>query len=332
MRILFITMPDSPPSTRIRVAEMLPWLRDQGVVAEAVPWPWDPWRQRRIVARAAEADAVVVQKLLMADAELGLLRRHARRLAFDVDDAVHLKPAFPRTDPAAYESSRRRRRFSRMVGVVDLVIAANATLAGEARAVRAEVPVAIVPSAVADDVPCRTDHRLGDPPVVGWVGVGHNLAYLRWAAPALRDVVARHGIRLRVLSDRPLALRGIPVEHRPWRFDTQDAEISRFDVGIMPLSPDPYSAGKAAYKLLQYLAAGVPSVASAVGMNVEVSDGNCNCLMANDMKGISEAVRRLLGDLALRERLARNGRELVRRHYARAVVARRLAAALRALA
>jgi glycosyltransferase involved in cell wall biosynthesis len=331
MRILFIIMPDDPPSTRIRVLDLMPSLADHGIVAEAIPLPWDPLRKRRLFARAADYDAVILQKILLSGPDLRGLRRRAKRLAYDFDDAIYLKPAFPSLDPMAYDSPMRLRRFARTVESTDMILAANSVLASKAQELRPSVPIAIIPSAVADDLPAKTDYNLGNPAVMGWVGVGHNLAYLQWLAPALREVASRHDCVLRILSDRPLALRGVKVEHRRWRLETQNEEIRRFDVGIMPLSPDPYSLGKAAYKLLQYLAAGVPSIASAVGMNCEVSDGERNCLLARDIPSFADSLTRLLGDGERRETLGRNGRTLVAQRYTRTVVAALLADTLRRL-
>ena len=75
-------------------------------------------------------DAVILQRHLPSRRELASLRRGARRLIFDFDDAVFHRDSF---SPRGLESPRRRARFSAVVRAADVVVAGNAWLAERAR-------------------------------------------------------------------------------------------------------------------------------------------------------------------------------------------------------
>jgi len=164
---------------------------------------------------------------------------------------------------------------------------------------------------------------------VGWVGRSGNLRYLRAIAPALARAASRRPLLLVVLSDQGLELPDVPVEHQPWELASEAAYIARFDVGLMPLDlAGPWSRGKCAYKLLQYMAAGVPAIGSDVGMNAELIEHDRNGLLARDLADWERLLVELADDPARRARLGAAGRRTVLEGYTVEAVADRLAALL----
>jgi glycosyltransferase involved in cell wall biosynthesis len=157
------------------------------------------------------------------------------------------------------------------------------------------------------------------------------MRYLDFIADALRELRGKRAFRLRVVSNSEFKLDGVEVENVPWSLESEAREIRGFDIGIMPLSNDPFSEGKASYKLLQYMACGVPSVASAVGMNVEVAENGRCAVVADNPSGFMDALERLLDDCELRMGIGRAARRKVELEFDRPVVAAKLAAALRTL-
>jgi asparagine synthase (glutamine-hydrolysing) len=171
-----------------------------------------------------------------------------------------------------------------------LVIAGNAYLAAYAR--EAGAPrVEIVPTVVdLERYPPREEpleKRLpGDRPfTIGWIGRRSQPGICPCFAPRCRrccsqeagsDGRSRARVTLVGANDAAsLAGAGVPVEVRPWCEQTESAEIRQFDVGIMPLPDAPWERGKCAYKLIQYMACGLPVVASPVGVNCEIIGRRC---------------------------------------------------------
>lgn len=331
--VLFLVKSEKTPSSRIRVVDLIPELNRHGVEPVTVALPSGKSDRRAVFRQAAEYPVTVLQKRLLSLFDFRELRKRARRLVFDFDDAIYLKNASPAVDPKAYDSPTRRRKFKRTVLKSDAVIAANHVLATAVRSVAPDVRLEIVPSPVdVDAVEEKADYDLPAKPVLGWVGTTSTLRYLDLIAPALRELRGRRDFVLRVVADESPDLEGIEVDFIPWTLETERRELPKFDVGLMPLSSDPFSEGKAAYKLLLYLAAGVPAVASPVGMNAEVSEGETNCLSPASPDGFAEAIGRLLDDGELRRRLGSNGRKRVEETYSIPAVGAKLAAFLKHIA
>lgn len=110
-------------------------------------------------------------------------------------------------------------------------------------------------------------------------------------------------------------LAGIPVDVVPWSEDTEAENIAKMDVGIMPLVDGPWEKGKCGYKLIQYMASGVPVVASPVGVNVEiVNNYGCGCL-AQSTDEWAASLLELLSDHEVRNTFGRAGRNAVEKRY-----------------
>jgi glycosyltransferase involved in cell wall biosynthesis len=153
----------------------------------------------------------------------------------------------------------------------DRVIAGNAVLAEWGAAFCRDVVV--IPSCVDPaDYDHKVDYQLSDPPRLGWIGSRDNERFLTLVGEALWEVHRQTGARLTLVGGSAPGLGPLEaiIDRIPWSEPAQRRALATFDVGIMPLPDDAYSRGKCAYKLLQYGAAGVPSVGSPVGVNREV--------------------------------------------------------------
>jgi len=328
-KILFILKSDYTPSTRIRFIELFPFLEKAGIDFEVEYLPRDRGSRKKLFRLGGDFDAVVLQKRLPAFWDFGVLRKNAKKLVFDFDDAVHLRNASPSSEPKDYESATRARRFKRIVSAADLTIAANSVLAEAARAAVPNAEIAVLPSSVDTapfPPPADAPRPLSSPPVVGWIGTKVASLHLAHFAPALREARKTADFVLRVVSNEKLDIPGVSVENVEWSLDGESREIRGFDIGIMPLSDDPFSRGKSSYKLLQYMAAGVPGLASAVGMNAEVAgDDERNALLAKTPDEFAAKLALLLSDAETRRRLSVNGRAEIERKYSREVVGAKFA-------
>ncbi|UWQ39578.1 glycosyltransferase (plasmid) [Leisingera aquaemixtae] len=103
-----------------------------------------------------------------------------------------------------------------------------------------------------------------------------------------------------------------------------------FDIGLYPLSQDPFNAYKCAFKALEYMASGLPVVASGVGANAEtVLDAETGFLCRSEEDWV-RAIETLAGDADLRARFGQAGRARAEQHYDVARLAARLEGILQA--
>ncbi|MCE9595948.1 MAG: glycosyltransferase family 4 protein [Planctomycetes bacterium] len=305
------------PSSRIRVHQMAPYLAKHGIELVVSPFPKSFTERRRLLARLGDADVVMVHKELPTLLESLWLRRIKPPLVFDFDDAVFLRK---RLRKGTYFSHHRMRRFRRMLAIYDAVIAGNDYLADACR--KSKLPILVAPSPVPTDVPRASERKPNAIPRIAWIGLGTNLLYVRALAAPLRELAKRIDYRLVVISNAELAIEGVHVENIAWSLEGQERELARCDVGIMPLEIDsPWSQGKCAYKLLQYMASGLPVVATKVGMNAQVVEHETNGLLVSTDAEWTVALERLLRDRTLAAHFGTTGRVRIERRFSYDVVA-----------
>jgi glycosyltransferase involved in cell wall biosynthesis len=338
MRVLFLTQFDERgASSRCRVYQYLPGLRERGIEASALP-QMPPARELARLAR--DVDAVCVQKRRLPLAHLLHLRRAAAALLFDFDDAIWLQRRPDRSVRPA--PAVKRLRLAAILRLSHRVIAGNRYLEAYARRFSRSVTVLPTPvdlgrfapalgsrlSALGEAGPSQPRAESGEPRAavrLGWVGHADNLVYLRDLEPVFRSLAREFPeLTLRVVSSQPYRESALPVENVTWSLDQESACFGGFDVGLMPLSDDPWSRGKCAYKALEYMAAGLPAVCSPVGMTREVVRDGETGFLAGDPAAWEDALRRLIRDPALRARMGEAGRAAVGECYSLPLMADRL--------
>ena len=145
----------------------------------------------------------------------------------------------------------------------------------------------------------------------------------------MRRLASRRRYRLRVIGVEGYSIPGVDVECRPWSASTEVEDLWPLDVGIMPLTEDPWTLGKCAMKAIQYLGVGVPAVVSPVGANRDVVEHGVTGFHAQTENDWVEALERCMDDHPLRRRMGDAGRGVVEARYSAEVQAPRLAAILR---
>lgn len=311
---------------RYRVAAFRPMLEHAGHQVEVRPWPRHWWGWFRLARDVATADALLIQRRLLAGWQLHLLQR-ARHLLFDFDDAVFLRDSYA---ARGLHSGRRLRRFATTVRACDAIIAGNYFL-GEAAA-RWAPPgrVHIIPTCIDLDRYPLAEHVRNSPGVqLVWVGSASTLQGLECIRPILNELGrCCPGLVLKLICDRFLELTHIPVVPCRWAEATEAAEIAAADIGISWVPDDLWSRGKCALKVLQYMAAGLPVVANPVGVQAElVRPGETGFLASTPAEWI-EAVGRLASEPDLRRKMGRAARKRVEAAYSVAAGARRWLALL----
>jgi len=320
MRLLALV--DSPVHVccRYRIRAFESALRDVGCSLICESLERGLFARTRQMWSAARFDAVILQRKLLPGWQLAILRRSARRLIFDFDDAVLFRDSH---DRRGIRSARRERRFARVVQAADAVIAGNGFLAERALLADARpenlwtIPTCVDPSRYPDG-PERDGSRetIGErPPELVWIGSSSTLKGLE-AQQSLWERLGREipGLRLRVICDRFPDFANIQTIPVVWSEATEARELARGDVGVSLLPDDDWSRGKCGLKVLQYQAAGLPVIANPVGANLDmVRPGETGLLATTDEEWV--AAVRTLSNASLRAEMGANGRRRVESDY-----------------
>jgi glycosyltransferase involved in cell wall biosynthesis len=308
--VLAITSNLLQASSRLRIAALVEPLRERGFDLEirACPRTWST--RRDLLCSAGRYDAVILQRKLLDPWNWRFLRRAARRVIYDVDDAVRHHPA--RVGP--YSLVRTAMRFAATTRNVDHVVAGNGYVGDMFRS--RGCGVSLLPTAIDAGRYRLKRHAPTDTPRLVWIGSRSTVRYLQRFLPAIEAAAERvPGLRLVTIADVSVRSRKIPVEHVAWSVDAEAEALTRGDIGIAPTPLDRWTLGKCGFKILQYMAAGLPVIASPVGANAGLVQPGETGLLPAHINDWPDAIARLAGDVAARQRMGLAGREAVERDF-----------------
>ncbi|HAH32670.1 MAG TPA: hypothetical protein DCL44_10200 [Elusimicrobia bacterium] len=343
MKILFLTIgTEIVASSRTRVYQFLPHLKKAGVEAVVMPYDYTetfaniiipifaksrpPLKLLRkavsfcsnllnIVIRLLQTirflsslrrfDVIYIQKLALPVFLQNLIKRANPNIAFDFDDAVFIK------DESGYKA-----RFDHMITSAGLVTVENDYTTDYARRLNAPVLRMTGPIDCSRYTPRPGPKTPGEDIVIGWIGSDSTAEYLLPVAGALKILCEEHpNLHLEFIGARKLDALGGRSIYKKWAFGSEAADLKNFDIGIMPLPDNEWTRGKGGYKILQYMAAGIPSVASPVGINsLLIRDGETGFLATTPGEW-RDRLKKLITDAGLRRFMGKSARKEAEEKY-----------------
>jgi len=154
-----------------------------------------------------------------------------------------------------------------------------------------------------------------DPPVIGWTGSHSTIQFLAEGIPALQQLEKKESFRFLTICDEKPLFNVKSLEFIQWNAETEINDLLKMNMGIMPLKKDPWSEGKCGFKLIQYLALGIPALATPVGVNKTIIEHGVNGYLCNDDDEWMQYLSELLHDKEKRKAFGKNGREKILKKY-----------------
>lgn len=323
-------------SSRYRTLQYIPYLERNGVACTISPLFDDDYLEfryrhgrvsmsavvraflRRIwtLATCKKFDVLVIEKELfpyMPALATKMLSWMNVQYIVDYDDAL-----FHQYDNHKFNLVSRLlgSKILRVMRGAAVVIAGNNYLAGYAKAAGSR-NVRLVPTVVDLELYSEPElHRdKEDVFTIGWIGSPTTSVYLEAIASALAEVCAGGKARVQLVGSGPCTLTGVPVDIVSWDEETEIEKLNNFDVGIMPLPNEPWERGKCGLKLIQYMACGLPVVASPVGVNTEIVQERKNGFLAEDHDAWVRALTVLRDSPETCNKMGSAGRIDVEKHY-----------------
>lgn len=336
MRILALTRYERlGSSSRVRFYQYFPYLHSQGVQITSAPFFDDEYVRRLYsnqtvgffyvlqaylkrmlqVVQSSRYDLLWIEKELFpwlpAWAEQ-ILALFGISYVVDYDDAV-----FHRYDMHHSKVVRMLlgHKIDHVMRGAALVIVGNEYLAERARQAGAR-RVEYLPSVV--DVPRYGESKgaAGSPFRIGWIGSPVTAPYLAHIQDALTLLSHDADIQVTLIgAGNTTPFPDIHTTMLPWDERLEHSIAELFDVGIMPLEEGPFERGKCGYKLIQYMAGGIPVIASPVGVNQQIVEPGINGYLATSTEEWVTALQTLIRDEQLRSRLGKAGRKKAEEMY-----------------
>jgi glycosyltransferase involved in cell wall biosynthesis len=349
-KILFlIAYPEDDASCRYRVHQFIPYLEQAGYGCTIAPFAskklFHALRSRgRLRTKAIEVlrssmrrlailrnidayDIVVIHREafpFLAPAIENLVLRRAKRskrhtqVVFSFDDAIYAghDDVSSLSHPWLYRW-KHGHGYDEVIRRCDHVIAGNRILAEYA--CRLNASVTVIPTVVdcAKYQPRLVDRTQARPITIGWMGSPTTAPYLQIVEPALLHIASKHPgkVRFRFVGCPEYRLDLQDFTSVPFHVNTEVETLQQFDIGLMPLTDTPWSRGKCAFKAIQYMASGVATVASPIGVTPDLIHSGVNGFLAASSEDWFRTLDELVRDAALRERIAREGRRTIENEY-----------------
>lgn len=355
MRVLFFVSGPQYASTRYRILQFLPVLDASGI-----KYTISPFMSPQLYAIKNEKSlSAVAQKIVLLSSMLlsrlvnilrlssrydviflqreafpfftpffeNLVRRLNENIILDFDDAVFSRP----THEANWRDILRNpERFGDVVKLSKLVVVGNDYLYNYAR--KFNENTIVIPTVLDMNRYHLKAFRATSPVTIGWIGSWSTLGSLKLLESVFSTLTKKYDIRVKVVgakniySFRPA---NVSIEHKLWNEEDEIADLLSFDIGVMPLPDNEWEKGKCGFKLLQYMAVGIPAVASPVGVNTQIAEDGKNGFLASTEEEWVYKLGRLIEDFELRCNLGLEGRMTVEANYTLQAIGPRFLGAIR---
>lgn len=288
------------------------------------------------VLAARKADLVLIQREAMMwgppVVEWLVTRGLQRPMVLDLDDATYVSYTSP-TYGGLGKALKWFRKTDDLIGWAAIVTCGNRSIAEyvSSKGARARLIPTVVDTNIFRPAARRSTR---EPVVLGWIGTHSTFPYLESIFPVLRDLARKHEFRLKVVGagKTEVSVAGVKVENLSWDMDREVEDFQSIDVGLYPIDASLYSgwaAGKSGFKAIQYMAVGIPFVATPVGASAEIGEADRTHFLAATNEEWHDALEKLIADPEQRHKMGTAGREHVVAHYGLEAQADKLAEALR---
>lgn len=242
-------------------------------------------------------------------------RKSRAVLVYDFDDSIWLSNVSAAN--RLFSRMKNPSKTSRIISMAHTVIAGNEYLA--AYASRWNKAIINIPTTVdtADFAPGQKTMKDKGTIVIGWTGSVTTIPHFQFIEPVLLKLKMKYGKRLSfiVIGKDSYTNPSLDIEGIAWSLAKEKEELSRFDIGIMPLPDDEWTRGKCGFKGLMCMSMGIPVVMSPVGVNKDIiQDGENGFLAVTEAEWI-EKLSLLIDSEDLRREMGMRGRETVVRKY-----------------
>lgn len=330
-KVLFLTaQTETLASSKVRVYQYIPWLEKAGIrcfvivlmrhrsLDKTKPKFWKSIKilfaggikYLKILVLCIFCDVVFIQKRILPVWRQNLMRLLNRNLIFDFDDAIYL----PSQECPSVSDAASRKRLVHILRISKGVVVANEYLKKFALPFNKNILIITGPIDCKRYFPKVKEKNKNI--TIGWIGSPGTAPFLEPLCDVFRKIDRDYpNVVIELIGASGLKQPSHNIVTVEWALDTEVENMHNFDIGIMPLPDNEQASGKGGYKLLQYMAIGIPCVASPVGINSVLIKEGVNGYLADSEDQWYEKLEILINNIALRESMGAKGREIAEQQY-----------------
>lgn len=355
MRVLAVvpSLYDTSPGQRFRIEQWEPILAAGGVELTYAPFETDELKAvlhtggnvlskvgavtKNMRLRSSELDNVSDYDLVYLFREAAILgppwfeRKIAKAgipMVFDLDDAIFVSYKSPSNGYLSYlKFPGKTAEISRLSAHI---IPGNQYLADYCQ--KHNQNVTIIPTTIDTDKYTVIERPEPEIVTIGWSGSFSTVQHLDTIRDVLQELARSENFRLRVIGTPNYKIPGVDTEALQWRSATELDDLREIDIGLMPLPDEDWSRGKCGLKALQYMALGIPTICSPVGVNSTIIRDGENGYLADGADEWVEKLKLMLHSPDLRREIGMAGRRTVEEEYSAKVIAPRVLEIFRSVA
>ena len=237
-----------------------------------------------------------------------LIIKFARKTIYDIDDLVFLLKTSKENWIASYLKSSEK--YFYLMKKSDYVITCTPYLNQIAKKHNSKT-IDISSTVNTEKYYLKNFKNDNQQLVIGWSGSYSTGPYLKLIEDVIQDLVPRYNLKLLVIGAKKKYIRGIEYELIPWKAETEVEDLQKIDIGLYPLPNEEWVYGKSGLKAIQFMALGIPVVASAIGANYRVIDHGVNGFLAENNNEWKNFIKILSNNHSKRKVMGKNAREKV---------------------
>jgi len=246
-----------------------------------------------------------------------LLKKLAKKVIYDFDDAVFTIPTQVKKSHLKFRGKGSSEFWCKNA---DAVIAGNKYLENYAAKFSAKtylIPTAIDTERYSSIASVKKSKDKDDKITLGWIGTPDNFFYIKIIEDVLERLQVKYGFTFIVIGNSRGELKGCEIEKFDWSYEKELEYLSLFDIGIYPIRDDEYARGKSGYKAIQYMASGIPCIASRIEANLDIIEDGDNGFLASNPVEWEKKLQMLILKPELREKFRINGLKTVNEKYSK---------------
>lgn len=240
--------------------------------------------------------------------------RSKAKVIFDFDDAIWLQNVSEANKRLSF--LKNAEKTGTIIKFSDLIFAGNQYLSDYASQFNKNI--VIVPTTIDTSVYLPSvNGRERQAVCIGWSGSFSTIQHFALAIPALKRIKEKYGdrVKFKIIGDAKYYCKELDTQGVAWIAATELEDLSEIDIGVMPLPDDEWAKGKCGLKGLQYMALGIPTLMSPVGVNSEIIQHGINGYLPSTEDEWVDDISKLIESSDCRIKMGNAGRQTVIHRY-----------------